>query len=191
MKTALRLFGVAAFAIGLGGCDFLSKIEDVSNAKLQQLSHPPKPSSTRSAPRVNLSGWRLECDTQTASLNCREFDRMTELTSQTVLAELSLSLDRKSKRTLVLVQLPLGIVVSDNVSLRVGNRISQTFPVLTCNQVGCFARDAAHDDLVTAMKSPKAQLRIVYSVLDNHLNKRTFTVTMGLGGFEEAYAKLK
>jgi invasion protein IalB len=191
MRKAALLCSVLAFALTLDGCDFLSKIQDVSNAKLQQLSKGAKASGTARPAQVSLSGWRLDCGSQSAALNCREFDRMTELTSNTVLAELSLSIDPKSKRTIMLAQLPLGIVVSDQVMLRVGNRVSQTFPVLTCNRVGCFARDVVHDDLIDAMKSAKAPLRVLYNVLDSRLNKRTFTVTLGLGGFAPVYAKLK
>jgi invasion protein IalB len=191
VKTVLRLVGVLLFAVALNGCDFLSRIQDVSNAKLQQLAKNAKPSGTARPAQVVLSGWRLECGSQANGLNCRVFDRMTEVTSNTVLAELSLSTDPKSKRTVLLAQLPLGIVVSDQVLLRVGNRVSQTFPVLTCNRVGCFARDAVHGDLVDAMKSARAPLRVMYNVLDSRLSKRTFTVTLGLGGFSQAYAKLK
>jgi len=183
VNAALRLIGVVLIATGLFGCDLLSKVQEKALTAA-------RPSSTAAA-RVTLTGWRLECASETTLLKCREYDQMLETTSKTVLTELSLSLEPQSKRPILLAQLPLGIVLTDQVALSVGKRASQTFPILTCNQVGCFARGTANDDLIREMKSAKDQLRVVYNVIDAKLNKRTFTVTMGLSGFREAYDKLK
>jgi invasion protein IalB len=183
MKATLQLIGVVLIATLLFGCDLASKLQD-------KVSTAVRPSSAATA-SVALTGWRLECASETTLLKCREYDRMSETTSKTVLTELSFSLEPKSKRPTLLAQLPLGIVLTDQLNLSVGKRASQTFPILTCNQVGCFARGMANDDLIREMKAAKEQLRVVYNVLDNKLNKRTFTVTLGLAGFKEAYDKLK
>lgn len=183
VKTTLQLIGVVLIATALCGCDLLAKVQE-------KASNSARPAST-GTPSVALTGWRLECASETTLLKCREYDRMSETTSKTVLTELSLSLEPKSKRPTLLAQLPLGIVVTDQLTLSIGKRVSQTFPILTCNQVGCFARGTVNDDLIREMKTAKDQLRVVYNVLDAKLNKRTFTVTMGLAGFKEAYGKLK
>jgi invasion protein IalB len=185
MIHAVRFLCITLLAATLSGCAVWTDVQ-------KQLQNATMPSPAPSAQaRVGLTGWQLECGSATSGLSCREYDRMTELTSKTVLAELSVSMNAKTKQAIMLIQLPLGIVVADQVMLRVGKRTEQRFPIITCNQVGCFARDVIHGDLIKEMMNSRNQLHVLYNVLDSRLNRRTFTVTLGLGGFAEAYAKLK
>jgi invasion protein IalB len=86
----------------------------------------------------------------------------------------------------VVVQMPLGVLVSEAVEFAVDDGKAEHFNIQTCNQQGCFVGTPLPEAMLAAMRTGK-QIRIVFQ----NANKQAITVTMPLAGFALAYDKVK
>ena len=92
----------------------------------------------------------------------------------------------ETKKPVMMVQMPLGVIVSEAVEVIVDDGKPEKFNIQTCNQQGCFVGTPVADTLLAAMRSG-TRLRIVFQ----NGNKQPVTVTMPLAGFALAYDKVK
>lgn len=91
-----------------------------------------------------------------------------------------------TKKPALIVQLPLGIQVTDKITLRVDEGQAEGYPVQTCTQTGCLVGAPASDALIAALRGGR-ELKVAFQ----SLAKQTITVTMPLAGFGLAYDKIK
>jgi invasion protein IalB len=142
------------------------------------------------APQVALSGWKVECDSQGTALNCRVTNRATEGGTGFVIAALGIAMASDTKKPILTLQLPLGLAVTDPVTLS-EESISQPYSLVTCDRAGCFARAPISDALLDKMRDGKQGLRVAYNVVGPTLLKQTVTLTLPLDGFAAALNKIK
>jgi invasion protein IalB len=142
------------------------------------------------APQVALSGWKVECDSQGATLNCRVTNRATEGGTGFVIAALGIAIASDTKKPVLTLQLPLGLAVTDPVTLS-DETVSQPYSLVTCDRAGCFARAPMSDALLDKMRDGKQALRVAYNVVGPTLLKQTVTLTLPLDGFTAALNKIK
>jgi invasion protein IalB len=148
---------------------------------------PPPPT----AGQVTITGWRVECDSQAAGLNCRVTDQAAQQSTNLVVAGLGVTLASDTKKPVLTIQVPLQLAVSDPITVSSEN-VSQPYPPLTCDRPGCFARAPITDGLLAKMVSSKQPLKIVYNVVNpTTLAKQTITVQLPLDGFAASLAKIK
>ena len=91
-----------------------------------------------------------------------------------------------TRKPVLAIQLPLGIQVTEQVSLQVDQHKAERHPVQTCTQTGCILGATATDALLAAMRSGK-DLKVAFQ----SVTRQTITVTMPLAGFGLAYDKIK
>lgn len=142
-----------------------------------------KPSAA-SAP--NGAIWRVECSGDGKVLDCRAVQQIVLRDTQQLVAGLAIRVPVETKKPVMMIQMPLGILVSEAVEFAVDDAKAERFPVQTCNQQGCFVGTPLADNLLAAMRSGR-QIRIVFQ----NSNKQAITVTMPLAGFVVAYDKVK
>jgi invasion protein IalB len=141
-------------------------------------------------PQIAITGWRVECDSQGTALNCRVTDQVTHSGTGGLIGGLNVALAPDTKKPVLTLQLPLGLAVSDPVTLS-SDGASQAYNLITCDRQGCYARAPIDDALLVKMRSDKQQLRINYNIINAALAKQTVTLNIGLDGFDAALTKIK
>jgi invasion protein IalB len=142
------------------------------------------------ANQIAISGWKVECDSQGAALNCRVTDQVSQTGTGALIGAFGVALASDTKKPVLTLQLPLGLAVTDPVTLSV-DTTSQPFSLVTCDRAGCFARAPIADPLLAKMRAGKAQLRVQYNVIGATLAKQTVTLLLPLDGFDASLAKIK
>jgi invasion protein IalB len=157
-----------------------------------QAAAPPQTQGTAAADQTTSSiaavgsSWRVECTTNGQALDCRAVQQVLTRENQQLVAGLTVRVPAETKKPVMMIQMPLGVMVSEAVDLVVDDGKPEQFNVQTCNQQGCFVGAPLADNLLTAMRNGK-QLRIVFK----NGNKQAITVTMPLAGFALVYDKVK
>jgi invasion protein IalB len=157
---------------------------------LTQIAAAQTPPSTAGG-QITVTGWRVECDSQGAGLNCRVTDQAAQQTTNLVVAALGVTLASDTKKPVLTIQVPLQLAVSDPITVSSEN-VSQPYAALTCDRPGCFARAPITDGLLAQMRSSKQPLKIVYNLINpGTLAKQTITVSLPLDGFAASLDKIK
>lgn len=142
------------------------------------------------APPINITGWRVECDSQGAALNCRLTDQVIQ-GAGLVIAALGVAIASDTKKPILTLQLPLGLAVSDPVTLT-ADTATQPYTLVTCDRAGCFARAPIGDALLEKMRAAKTPfLKVQYNVIGPTLVKSTVTLQLPLTGFDASLNKIK
>jgi invasion protein IalB len=131
------------------------------------------------------SAWRVECTGDGKSLDCRAIQQMINRDDKQLIAQLSARV-AADKTAVLLIQLPLGISLTEPVQLKVDNGTAERYPVQTCTNVGCIVSLPLKDPLMAAMRTGTL-LKI--SIQDT--NKRTINIDVPLLGFALAFDKAK
>jgi len=132
------------------------------------------------------SGWRIECANDGKALDCQTINRVNQRETRELIAAVAVRVQPGAKQPMVMVQLPLGIQVTEKVSLRVDEGQTEAFPIQTCTQTGCHIAAPANSALIGALRGGH-ELKVAFRSLTN----QTVTVTMPLAGFALAYDKIK
>ena len=145
----------------------------------------PAPSG---GPLYDASGWRVECAPRAGAktLDCQAVEQVVQRPGGGVLVAMTVRIPPETKKPVMLLQVPLGILLAPGISLGVGDAAAQTYPMQTCTQGGCFAGAPLGDALVQSMRTA-ALLKIAFQSADG----RTLTVSLPLAGFDAAYDKIK
>jgi len=139
------------------------------------------------APTFDVTGWRVDCTSKDPRvLDCQAVDQVVLRGTNQQLVTMTVRIPADTKKPTLLVQLPLGIAVSNGITMTVGEAPPESYAIQTCTQAGCFAGTTLTDRTVDLMRS-SAQLRVAFSSLE----KQTTTVTLPLSGFAACYDKLK
>ncbi len=129
------------------------------------------------------SAWRVECSGDGKSLDCRAIQQMINRDDKQLVAQLAARV-APDKSAVLLIQLPLGISLTEPVQLKVDNGTAERYPVQTCTNVGCIVSVPLKDPLMAAMRTGTL-LKI--SIQDT--NKRTINIDVPLLGFALAFDK--
>jgi invasion protein IalB len=132
------------------------------------------------------SGWRIECANDGKALDCRAINRVNHRDTRELIAAVAIRIPPDTKKPAVIIQLPLGIQVTDKITLRVDEGQAEGYPIQTCTQTGCLVGAPASDALISALRGGR-ELKVAFQ----SLAKQTITVTMPLAGFALAYDKIK
>jgi invasion protein IalB len=157
-----------------------------AQAPAQAPAPPPAQQGPTTMASDGGSGWRVECANDGKALDCRAINRVHQRETQQLIAAVAIRMPPGSKKPVLAIQLPLGIQVTEQVSLQVDQHKAERHPVQTCTQSGCILGSNATDALITAMRNGK-DLKVAFQ----SMTRQTITVTMPLVGFGLAYDKIK
>jgi invasion protein IalB len=133
-----------------------------------------------------LSGWRVECASEGKTFECRALQQLVQRDSNQLVAGITIRVPPETKKPVMMVQLPLGILVAEPMTMKVDEGQPERLAIQTCTPSGCYVGSALSDGLLAAMRSGK-QLKIAFQ----NNNKQTVSVDMPLAGFVPAYEKIK
>lgn len=139
----------------------------------------------------SISGWRVECSSQSNALACQLIDQVTARANNGVIAGISVVQAGAAKTPTLVVQVPLGAALDQSVRVGFNSGAEQMVPFVSCYNNGCFARAALQDSMLAQMRNAKEPLSVSYSTYDANMNKQSIRITLPLDGFAVAYDKLK
>ena len=139
-----------------------------------------------SLPSDGGTGWRIECANDGKALDCRTINRVHQRDTQQLIASVAIRLPRGVKKAFVMIELPLGIQVAENVTLQVDDKTPERYPIQTCTQTGCLVGAPATDALIGALRGGH-EVKVAF----RSLSSQTVTVTLPLAGFGLAYDRIK
>lgn len=142
---------------------------------------PAAPAPAASA-QDGVGAWRVECGGDGKVLECRAFQQL--LTRENQLVAQVVARLGADKQPLLVMQLPLGISVSEPVVIKVDTGKEEKASLQTCTNTGCFLSMPLKDPLLASMRTG-TQLKL--SLQDT--NKRTLNIDVPLLGFALAFDK--
>jgi invasion protein IalB len=157
---------------------------------LAQTAAAPAAPAAPAGPQLAITGWRVECNSQGSALNCSVSDQVTQSGTGALIGALGVGLATDTKKPVLTLQLPLGLAVSDPVTVTAGGA-TQAYTLITCDRQGCYARAPISDPLLVQMRAGKQQMQVHYNIINAALAKQTVTLALGLDGFDAALAKIK
>lgn len=86
----------------------------------------------------------------------------------------------------LLLQVPLGLSIVDNLTMQVDQAEPVSIPIQTCDANGCYGGYVIDDKLLTALRAGN---QLILSFFD--LQKQKITANFTLAGFTAAYSKIK
>lgn len=176
MRGAIRVFSALVVA-GL-----------ISTASAQQPTQnnaqPNPPAATNTA--VGSTGWRVDCGNSGQALDCRTYIDTVDPGRHQVIASISVRYAADVKKPAVLLQIPLGILVTQPVAINVDSNPAENIAIETCTPQGCYAGSAISDAMIAKMRTGKDIKLVFYNV-----NKQPITLSIPLAGFAIAYDKIK
>jgi invasion protein IalB len=166
----VRLIGTALVYLGaLGLCITLN------NAEAEGAN--PTPVS---------NGWRVECTSDSKVLDCRAFQQVLQRDNNQIVTSITVRVPAETKKPVMMVQLPLGILVVEPMAIRVDEGAAENLAIQTCAPSGCYAGAQISDKLLDAMRKGK-----ILKVAFQNANKQAVLVEMPLAGFVPAYDKIR
>jgi len=132
------------------------------------------------------AAWRVECAGDGKTLECRAIQQMINREDKQLVAQLSTRIAADTKAPVLLIQLPLGISLTEPVQLKVDNGAVERQPVQTCTNVGCIVSLPLKDPILAAMRTGTT---LKMSFQDT--SKRTIAIDVPLLGFGLAFDKTK
>ncbi|HKA79362.1 MAG TPA: invasion associated locus B family protein [Xanthobacteraceae bacterium] len=138
------------------------------------------------APESPPAAWRVECTGDGKTLDCRAVQQLFHRESRQLLVSLAVRPAADGKTGAMVMQLPLGLNLTEPVTLKIDNGLSERQPIQTCTNVGCFIAMTVADKLLAAMRTG-SQINI--TVQDS--NKKPVEMGLPLLGFGLAFDKAK
>jgi invasion protein IalB len=143
-------------------------------------------SAPAQAPDGPPAAWRVECSGDGKTLICRAIQQVFHRESRQLLLQLVVRPAADGKSGEMILQLPLGLNLTEPITLKVDNGVTERQPIQTCTNVGCFVAMPVADKLLAAMRTG-SQLHV--TVQDS--NKKPVEMSLPLLGFGLAFDKAK
>jgi invasion protein IalB len=138
------------------------------------------------APEGAPAAWRVECTGDGKTLDCRAVQQVFHRESRQLLVSVVVRPAADGKTGAMVVTLPLGLNLTEPVTVKVDNGAAERQPIQTCTNVGCFVAITMPDKLVGAMRAGR-ELKIAMQ----DANKKPIEMSLPLLGFGLAFDKAK
>ena len=154
------------------------------------MRQPASPYCPHGQAQDGVAAWRVECTGDGKTLDCRAvqqlFQRIPNQGDRLLVAVLVRAAGRSQGRPQMTIQLPLGLNLTEAVQIKVDNGPTESQPIQTCTNIGCFVSMTLNDKFVAAMRSGK-DLKITVQDAD----KKPVEMALPLLGFGLAYDKVE
>lgn len=122
---------------------------------------------------------------EVSTKNCEVYQRLVLKETNQRLVEFAVGFPEGQKAGRGVMILPLGIILSEPVSIKVDDKESFSFDIRYCTQQGCFAFLTMNEAILTAFRDGDVA-SITFQAMDGKVMK----VNMSLDGFVDALKKL-
>ena len=137
-------------------------------------------------PDAPPAAWRVECSGDGKTLECRAVQQVYHRESRQLLVSLAVKPAADGKTGAMIVQLPLGLNLTEPIMLKVDNGAPEKQAIQTCTNVGCFIAMTINDKLLAAMRTG-SELKVTMQ----DANKKPVDIGLPLLGFGLAFDKAK
>ena len=132
------------------------------------------------------AAWRVECTGDGKALECRALQQIIDRDDKRLLALLTVRLPPDSKTPVMMLQLPLGLNLSEPVQFKVDNGAIEKQPIQTCTTTGCFVGMQLNDKFLASMRGGT-----LLKIALQDSNKQPIALDVPLLGFSLALDKAK
>jgi len=164
----------------LAGATLISLLAFAGLTTTTAQSAPAQPE----APQV--AAWRVECSGDGKMLECRAIQQVFQRENRQLLVSLAVKPAADGKSGAMIVQLPLGLNLTEPITFKVDNGAPEKQPIQTCTNVGCFVAVTLNDKLLAAMR---AGTELKVGMQD--ASKKPVEIGLPLLGFGLAFDKAK
>jgi invasion protein IalB len=154
---------------------------------------PSKPTSSGTGgalKRSQFGDWDVACDPQGA--NCAMAQIGNDATGTPVLEmvirklQAPLEVGERTATAVLDVITPLGVVLTEGLSIAIDNGDKESAPFQICTEQGCLVREPVDDDLIKRLKrGGSASVSVIAA------NQGEVKAKLSLSGFTKAYDSLK
>ena len=137
-------------------------------------------------PDAPPAAWRVECSGDGKTLECRAVQQVYHRESRQLLVSLAVKPAADGKTGAMIVQLPLGLNLTEPIMLKVDNGAPEKQAIQTCTNVWCFIAMTINDKLLAAMRTG-SELKVTMQ----DANKKPVDIGLPLLGFGLAFDKAK
>jgi invasion protein IalB len=134
----------------------------------------------------DVAAWRVECTGDGKTLDCRAVQQVFQRETRQLLVSLVVRPAADAKTGAMILQLPLGLNLTEPILVKVDNGAAEKQPIQTCTNVGCFVAMTVADKLLAAMRTGS-----VLHITVQDANKKSIDITLPLLGFGLAFDKAK
>ncbi|WP_170149628.1 invasion associated locus B family protein [Rhodoplanes roseus] len=134
----------------------------------------------------NAAAWRVECTGDGKVLDCRAVQQLFNRETRQLVLSILVRQPRDAKAAVMMIQVPLGISLTDPMQIKVDAGQPERQAVQTCTAAGCFVGLSVPDRLLAAMRTG-TELKL--SFVDG--SKKAIDLTVPLLGFGLAFDKVK
>jgi invasion protein IalB len=143
-------------------------------------------SAPAQAPEGAPVAWRVECSGDGKTLDCRAVQQVFQRETRQPLVSVVVRPAADGKTGAMVVTLPLGLNLTEPLTIKVDNGPPERQSIQTCTNVGCFVAMTLTDKLVAAMRAG-SELKITMQ----DANKKPIDMGLPLLGFGPAFDKAK
>jgi invasion protein IalB len=133
-----------------------------------------------------VAAWRVECTGDGKVLDCRAVQQLFQRDTRQLVLSILVRQPADAKTAVMMVQLPLGLSLTEPVLLKVDDGQPERQSIQTCTNTGCFVGMPVPEKFLASMRTGK-ELKL--TVQDNA--KKSIDLTVPLLGFGPAYDKVK
>jgi invasion protein IalB len=134
----------------------------------------------------DVAAWRVECTGDGRTLDCRAVQQLFQRDTRQLLISVLVRKAPDPKAALMMIQLPLGLNLTEPVLIKVDNGQPERQSIQTCTNTGCFVSMTANERLVAAMRAGN-DLKITMQ----DANKKPIELSIPLLGFGVAFDKVR
>ncbi len=172
-----------AWAAGRRRC---AAIVTAALAAVVVLAGAQRASAQAPAPDAQVAAWRVECTGDGKTLDCRAVQQVFQRDTRQLLVSVVVRPAADGKTGAMIAQLPLGLNLTEPITVRVNNGPPEKQSIQTCTNVGCFVAMTINDKLLAAMRGG-GDLKITMQ----DANKKPVEIGLPLLGFALAFDKAK
>jgi invasion protein IalB len=132
------------------------------------------------------AAWRVECTGDGNTLDCNAVQQLFQRETRQLLLSVLVRQPADAKQAVMMIQVPLGLSLTEPMLIRVGNGPPERQPIQTCTATGCFVGMPIPDRFLAAMRNG-AELKLSFQ----DVNKKPIELSVPLLGFALAYDKVK
>ena len=99
------------------------------------------------------AAWRVECTGDGKTLDCRAVQQVFQRETRQLVLSAVVRPAADAKTGAMVLTLPLGLNLTEPVTIKVDNGAAERQPIQTCTNVGCFVALTLTDKMIAAMRT--------------------------------------
>jgi invasion protein IalB len=185
-KRAVIAIAVSALALG---CLVFVKASFAEKAAAKPPAAAAAPAPAKEEPTAVELGWTKRCPEKPkdgSPLKCEVFQRLEVKQTHARVAEFAVGFPKEKDKALAAVVLPLGILLTQDIVIKIDDGKPMSFKVQYCTNDGCVSFIDLGSDVLEELKKGSS-VHFMFKAMNN----QNVDLTMGLSGFGKALKEIR